>query len=542
MKTTKRGHRQYLNSRYPQAGKESGTIHKDHGGKCRLCLAYPNTYRIGMSSLGLRLVYSMLNARDDVVCERVFLPEQAMTGRLLTLESQTMPSEFDIMAFSISYENDFQNVVKILRASGIPPYAKDRDPRYPLLIMGGPCAFMNPEPLADFFDVIVVAEAEAVLDEFIETYNNSVSRVEFLEALKGVEGMYVPATHSGGAIKRRYLRRMDMPPVGGQLITPDTEFSSMYLIEAMRGCPWHCRFCAISGIYGTPRVRALESMQEEIGRAVGLTKKIGVIGASLTDYPNINELLCIEGVEFSISSLRASKKAALITALIKNKKSVSIAPEAGSVRLRAAINKKITHEDIIETSRLVLSAGIAMLRLYFMIGLPTETDEDIDAMIDLVKEIRALSTAGRIALSVSAFVPKPFTPFQWQPMTQELVILKRLKQLKDGLKRENVGVNHDHLKYAFTEGLLAMGDRRLSSVIVSMADGLSWKNACASHSINPSEYLFRKKQYDEPLPWDFIDNGIKKDSLWREYLLSGAVQIPDDTSSCGHDTKLQSYK
>jgi radical SAM superfamily enzyme YgiQ (UPF0313 family) len=299
----------------------------------------------------------------------------------------------------------------------------------------------------------------------------------------------------------------------------------MYLIEAMRGCPWRCRFCAISGIYGPPRTRSLSSMREEVELARRFTQKVGVIGPSLTDYPHIGELLCIEGVEFSIASLRAGRKAAGITSLIRNRKSVSIAPEAGSNRLRAVINKKITYEDIIDSSRLILSAGIAMLRLYFMIGLPTETDEDIKEMTALVKEIRSLSKTGRIVLSVSAFVPKPFTPFQWHPMEAAPVIMKRLKQLKDGLKKENVKVLHDALKNACTEGLLAMGDRRLSPVIESLADGLTWRKACELHSIDPSEYIFRKKAYEEPLPWDFIDNGIEKKGLWREYSLGMAAPI-----------------
>ncbi|MBF0568746.1 MAG: radical SAM protein [Nitrospirae bacterium] len=529
MKTTKKTQRQPATrqflTRQSLLDKETGTVYKDHGGKTRVCLVYPNTYRTGMSSLGFRLVYGMLNAREDVVCERAFLPESGGHERIYTMESKKMPSEFDIIAFSISYENDFPNVVKILRASGIPPYARDRGVRYPLLIMGGPCAFMNPEPLADFFDVVVVGEAEAVLDEFIDTCNKSDGRSKLLEALKGAEGFYIPSGRDVNCrVKRRFLKDMDAPLIGQQLITPHTEFSSMYLIEAMRGCPWRCRFCAMSGIYGVPRTRPLPIMRQEIERVKGLctAAKVGIIGASLTDYPHIGQLLCIEGVEFSISSLRASRKAAEITALIKTKKSLSIAPEAGSKRLRAVINKKITYEDIIETSRLVLMRGIAMLRLYFMIGLPTETDEDIKEMIALVKEIRGLSKAGRIVLSVSAFVPKPFTPFQWHPMEASVVIMMRLKQLKDGLKKENVKVIHDQLRYAYTEGLLAMGDRRLSPVIESIADGLNWKKACELHSIDPSEYIFRDKPYDEPLPWDFIDNGIEKERLWREYSLSTA--------------------
>ncbi|MBF0517601.1 MAG: hypothetical protein HQK97_10905, partial [Nitrospirae bacterium] len=225
---------------------ETGAACKDHGGKTRVCLAYPNTYRIGMSSLGLRLVYGMLNYRDDVVCERVFLPEPGAPPRIYTVESQKIPSEFDIMAFSISYENDFPNVVKILRASGIPLYARDRASHYPLLIMGGPCAFMNPEPIADFFDVVVVAEAEAVLDGLMDMCREYGDRTALLAALAGVDGMYIPAQRAK-TIKRRFLIDMDVPRRAenlSQLMTPNTEFSAMYLVEAMRGCPWRCRFCA----------------------------------------------------------------------------------------------------------------------------------------------------------------------------------------------------------------------------------------------------------------------------------------------------------
>ncbi len=522
---------------------EKGTVCKDHGGKLRICLVYPNTYHIGMSNLGFRIVYSLFNKRDDVVCERAFLPdndvidEHIRTGTpLFSLESRrSLISFFDVIAFSISFENDYPNVLKILDLIKLPFYSSERDERHPLLIMGGPCTFMNPEPLADFFDVIFVGEAEALTDKFIDTFNKSSDRMFLYQELVDFAGFYVPSLYeteynSLGSIKRRstllsapekikkaVTANSDFIDAAGQLIGEKTEFSNMHLIEAMRGCIWKCRFCAVGRIYNPVKTRSLESIVKEISLRQGITSKVGVISPSLTDYPHVKELLCLENIEFSITSLRADKKSSDILSLIKNKNSVSIAPEAGSERLRKVINKKITSSDIIETSRRILESGIRTLRLYFIIGLPTETDDDIEEAVILINKIRETSPKGNIVASVSTFVPKPFTPFQWHPMAERDTIKRRLKILRDNLKTKSIKIFHEAPKHSYMQGLFSIGDRRISKIIEYISKDMDLQGACRLAGIDPEFYISRKRLSHEIMPWDFIDNSTDKVSLLKEY-------------------------
>ncbi|MBF0590822.1 MAG: radical SAM protein [Nitrospirae bacterium] len=530
---------------------EQGTVYKEHGGKVRVCLCYPNTYYVGMSNLGMRIVYSLLNARRDVVCERAFLPQDDTIDEFLrtrtplySMESITPVADFDIVAFSVSFENDYPNLLKLLRLSRLPIYAKDRDHRSPLIIMGGPCALLNPEPLSAFVDIVFIGEAETMLDDFIETYKASSNRDELFDNLRAISGIYVPSRyvvhyHDDGRIKdrtgypdvirRNYVKDLNElpPPTCGdnnrweQIITPQTEFSSMYLVEAMRGCPWNCRFCAVRNIYGPPRKRGLESLTQQIeGLSQGAKQcgsRVGLIGPSLTDYPHIGEVLRMEGVDFSITSLRASRRSFELMSLMRTKNSVSLAPETGSERLRRVINKQITREDIIETSTLIFNTGISTLRLYFMLGLPTETDDDALETVALVREIRGITKRANIVMSISVFVPKPQTPFQWHPMATGEVIKRRLKLIKDGLKADNVKVFHDIARYAYLEGILSVGDRRLCRALEGMGEESDWRKACQMANISPDFYIHRQKPLDEPLPWDFINCGITKDRLSAEY-------------------------
>ncbi len=522
--------------------KEKGTVFKEHGGNIRICLVYPNTYHIGMSNLGFRIVYSLFNKRNDVVCERAFLPDvsgmdeyKRTETEIFSMESKKSLAHFDVVAFSVSFENDYPNIVEILNMSKIPIHSKDRDAHYPLFIMGGPCAFMNPEPLSPFFDMVFVGEAEVLIDDFVDAYKRSNHKDELYENIKGKDGIYVPAFYEvryleDGRVKERLtskgfpdkinrccLEDMNQFSHVSQIVADETEFSNMFLVEAMRGCPWNCRFCATGKIYNPPRKKGLEAISEEIQGAKASTERVGVLGPSLSDYPFIADVLCIDGVEFSITSLRASSKSAEIVSLIKNKKSISIAPEAGTKRLREVILKRITQEDILETSRLIFEEGIETLKLYFMVGLPTETDEDIQGIIDLVREIRGLSKRGSIVLSVSTFVPKPSTPFQWHPMEELSTVKRRLKMLRRELQMHHVKVFHDVPKYAYMQGLFAMGDRRVAKVLESMVTTNDWKEACEVNGIDPDFYTSRKKTYDEMLPWDFINNKIDKKRLWDEY-------------------------
>src|SRR4030043_1320145 len=517
--------------------KEQGTVYKDPGGRINIALVYPNTYHVGMSNLGFQGIYGLLNRTDDVVCERVFLPEDKDIDEyvrthteLFSMESKRPLNRFDIVAFSVSFENDYPHIAKIFELSGLPLRSSGRDYGYPLIIMGGVCAFFNPEPVADFFDICFIGEADEMLSEFLDVYKESADRSDVLKKSLTVEGLYIPGFYSASydtegkisgrcqsegapeVIKRRYLKDISGSKIMTSIITTETEFSEMYLIEAMRGCPWNCRFCVAGKIYNPPRKKGLQAIEDEIQIALTKTRRIGLIGPSLSDYPHIKDVLRIPEVDFSITSLRASIKSAELVSLMKGHKSVSIAPEAGTERLRKVINKRITEEDILQTSELLFTEGIESLRLYFMVGLPTETGEDIDGIINLVRKIRDVSTKGYITLSISTFVPKPFTPFQWHPIEIPSEVKERLKMIKKGLfPIKGVKVFHDVPKYAYMQGFFSMGDRRVSKALEKFSPIHDWIRAAELSGINKDFYIFRRKEFNEILPWDFIDMGIAKD-------------------------------
>lgn len=523
--------------------KEKGTIHKEPGGKMSICLVYPNTYHVGMSNLGFQGIYTLLNERADVVCERTFLPddedmeEYVRTGtEILSFESRRPLNRFEIVAFSVPFENDYPNILKILRMSKIPLRASERRDAHPFLIMGGVCAFFNPEPLANFFDICFIGEAEEMLLEFMGAYRDSKNRGDLYEKAMRIEGLYLPRFYEisyspdgriaqrkalGNApekTNRRFVKDMSGFKFRPSIITSETEFSSMYLMEAMRGCPWGCRFCVAGSVYKPVRKKDFGALKSEIKDLSSMVGRVGLIAPSLTDYPHVKDILCIDGIDFSIASLRASQKSAELIGFLKGYKSVSIAPEAGTEKLRTVIDKKITEENIIETSRLILSEGIETLRLYFMVGLPTEDDEDIEGIISLVKKIREISPKGSIVITLSTFVPKPFTPFQWHSMERIEVVKKRLKAIKKELiPLRGVKVFHDVPKYAYMQGLFSRGDRRISMVLERMIGIDDWRKACSNAGIDADFYLFRQKDFDEILPWDFIDNNISKEKLWFEY-------------------------
>lgn len=538
--------------------REKGAIRKDHGGRIRICLVYPNTYPVGMSNLGFQGIYGLLNRRDDVVCERAFLPgdedleEYRRTKTpLFSLESKTPVGEFDIVAFSISFENDYPAVLKILELAKVPFRSRERNPYHPLVAAGGVFAFFNPEPLAPAFDIVFIGEAEESLEEFLEVYRGGREKggrpEDWKQSVKknalSLAGVYVPEYYSlsyhadgtiagrsalhgaPGRIRRRYLKDFAKSPLTTAVVTPDSEFSSMYLVEIMRGCPWSCRFCLVGHIYTPLRKKDPAAVFAEIDAAGALARRVGLIGPSLSDYPHIHEVLCMEGVSFSLTSLRASEKSAALVRFLKGSRSVSIAPEAGTERMRRVINKKVTERDILSTSSLLFAAGTGTLRLYFMIGLPTETDEDVSGIADLVKKIRGLSAKGNITLSVSTFVPKPFTPFQWHPMAPLSAVKEKLKRIKRELKDvRGVKVLHDVPKYAHMQGLFARGDRRIFAVLEAMTAEDDWGEACSAAGVDRDFYLFRERDAGENLPWDFIETGSGKESLWREYRT--ALSVP----------------
>ncbi|MBI5633406.1 MAG: radical SAM protein [Nitrospirae bacterium] len=522
---------------------EKGVVFKDPGGRINIALCYPNTYSVAMSSLGFQGIYGFFNSLSDIVCERVFSPDQEdweeyekSGAEPFSLESRRPLSAFDIIAFSVSFENDYPNLLKMLKMARIPLRSSERASHYPLVIMGGVSAFYNPEPLADFMDVIFVGEAEEMLEEFLSQYRKTGEREELLLKLPAIKGIYVPrfytvrydetgrimgraaSHHAPDTVCKRAIKDITRSFLRSAILTPHAEFSNMYLLEAMRGCPWSCRFCVAGHIYNPPRQKDLSGLAAEVRAAVQKTQKVGLIGPSLSDYPHAEEVLQMEGVDFSITSLRASPKSVRLAQLMKGHKSISIAPEAGTQRLRDAINKKITEEDILETAKQILECGIETLRLYFMIGLPTETREDIDGIIGLVKAVRRNSRKGFIRLSVSTFVPKPFTPFQWHPMEPLKSIKGKLQLIKKGLAREKgIKVLHDMPKQAHLQGLFALGDRRVGRVVERIAFDNIDVIKKGSEDIDIASYIYRQKDFSENLPWDFIDAGVSKGHLWSEY-------------------------
>ncbi len=527
--------------------REQGTVFKDPGGRISICLIYPNTYRVGMANLGFQGVYGLLNTRDDVVCERAFLPDEEdlalhkKTGTpLFSLESKRPVTAFDIAAFSIPFENDYPNILRILECSKIPFLSSRRDRFHPLLIAGGVCPSFNPEPIAPVFDVMFVGDAEESLNEFLEKYKAAMQTGQVKDAAKktalSIEGVYVPDYyavhyHNDGTIAgriplhdapatvtRRYFGALSSASVTTAIVSAESEFSNMYLIEAMRGCPWSCRFCLVGHMYRPLRKKEIAAIKDEIARAKQYTGKIGLIGPSLTDYAHIKEVLGIRGVDFSITSLRACAKSVELVELLKGHKSISIAPEAGTERMRKVIDKKVSENDILDTSARILETGVENLRLYFMIGLPTETQEDISGIVDLVRKIRLTSKRGTLVLSISTFVPKPLTPFQWHVMEPLGAIKEKLKFIKKTLRDEgNVKVFHDVPKYAYLQGCFARGDRRTFKVIEAMSKTDDMKKACFETGIDMDFYIFRKRDFQEILPWDFIKSDTMKERLWEEY-------------------------
>ena len=554
---------------------ETGTVIKDWGGKIPVGLIYPNRYFLGMSNLGFQTVYHRLNQLTNVVCERFFLPESedmaaASSGPgPLSLESQRPMADFSIVAFSLAFENDYTNLVHLLQLGKLSLYSSRRRQHEPLVAAGGVATFLNPEPIAPFIDVFLLGEAENLLEEFIDVWqearDNDLSREEQLaHVARRVSSAYVPslfrAEHDADGRLTSFEPLVDIPkkisarpapiesgdPITSVITTPHTEFPDMVLVEIGRGCGRGCRFCAAGFVYRPVRHRQSDKVVQAALRKKG---KIGLLSSAVSDHPDIDAIcsqLTKVGTSLSVSSLRAdSVTPTMVDALRQSGlQTVTIAPEAGSERLRQVINKNLTEEQILAAVTLVVSAGIPNLRLYFMIGLPTETEEDVAAIITLVKKIkheqltiaRGQKRLGTITLSVSSFVPKPFTPFQWVPFCDLSVLKQRIKKLKGGLGRvANVKVHADVPRWAYVQALLARGDRNLAPLveIVSQKGG-NWTQAIKAVNVNPEFYVYRQRDRDELFPWDFIDHGVSKDYLWSEYqaALAGESTPPCDPDNC----------
>jgi radical SAM superfamily enzyme YgiQ (UPF0313 family) len=533
--------------------RETGYVQKPHGGRLRVALAFPNTYFVGMSSLGFQTVYQLFNQIDDVVCERAFLPgrqqlqQQLNSGApLLTIESQTPVSNCDVLAFSVSFEWDYTNVVSMLRLAGLPTRAEARSTRHPLIVIGGAVTFVNPEPLAPFADVIAAGEGEVLVPALVAALRDSSDRAEVLSRLASERGFYVPSfydvryeddgaiaafeprpgTGAPAVVKKAAVRSAEkLDPPATSIFTPDTEFGSRFLIEVVRGCANLCRFCWAGYNYLPVRAFPADKILERARQARQYSSRAGLVSIALCDHPEIERILeglLDMGYSISPASLRLDDLTAPIVQLLhrSGERSITIAPEAGSDRLRRVINKTVTNAEILEATDLIFANGIENLKLYYMIGLPTEQDADIVGIRDLTVEMRDVmmkyarerGRPGRIVGSVNPLIPKPGTAYQWLPMEDPSVTdrkAKRLRQLLGGI--DNVYFNIKSERHSYYQALLSLGDRRVAPTIeAAERNGGNWRAAVAETGLDANFYIFRDRSSDVLLPWDIIDGGLKR--------------------------------
>jgi len=537
--------------------RESGVIKKKWKGRLPVALVFPNRYSLGMSNLGFQLIYELLNARDDVVCERVFYDPASPP---LSVESNHPLSDFPIILFSVSFEDDFPNIVKIIDGGGLEPLAAQRSgsnlvaPGNPLLIGGGVATFINPEPLAPIFDMIVIGEAEPVLPQvfdYLLTAVGSQGKDVLLSTMAStLAGCYVPSLyepdynpdgtfagfHAAPGVPERVAKMVHgKTEVAGHstILSPDAEFANIYLTELGRGCSRGCRFCAAGFVYRPPRLWDSKAIIGAMGERPAESGRVGLLGmemAQASDLQAVSEYLLKESCALSFSSLRADVITPTILKLLgqSSLKSAAIAPDGPSERLRRVISKHITEEDVIQAATALVRAGIRNLKLYFMIGLPTEEEEDLDEMVSLIRKVhREIGAIGRgrgrlseLVLSVNSFVPKAWTPFQYYGFATVPVLKRRIKFLRKAISgMKNIKMTVDNPDRAFFQATMARGDRRVGEALVAMARTTrNWRHVLKELGVDPSFYAERPRPETEIFPWEIVAHGIKRRYLWKEYM------------------------
>lgn len=562
----------------------------------RFAFCFPDVYEVGMSYLGMQILYYFLNRRDDTYCERVYAPwtdmEELMRQNnipLFALESQEAINKFDIVAFTLQYEMSYTNIINMLDLAGIPIWSKDRKENDPIICAGGSCAY-NPEPLADIIDFFYIGEGEVLYDDIIQLYktNKEVggSREDFLEKLLDFDGIYVPKFYdvkykdSGeiesfkpnnpkakSVIKKVIVSDLDKSFYPEKLLVPLIEIvHDRVILETFRGCIRGCRFCQAGMIYRPVREKSVDTLLEQAKTLVKASghEEISLLSLSTNDYTcfetladNLLNEFASKGINLSLPSLRIDAFSLELMSKIQSvrKSSVTFAPEAGTQRLRDVINKNLSEEEILNGCKLLFDGGWNRVKLYFMMGLPTETEEDLKAIgqladkivnkyFEIPKEERKKPIT--VVLSTSCFVPKPFTPFQWAAQDTADMFIQKQKVVKNSITRKQVQYNYHHANLSSLEGVMARGDRRIGKVIYQ-----AWKNGCKFDAwndlfsyqkwleafnitgINPTFYANRQRDLDEILPWDHISIGVTKEFLLREYQKAlNAVVTPNCRQQC----------
>lgn len=565
--------RQLLDKYRQRLAAESGAVVKPWEEHYRVALIYPNTYHQAMSNLGFQTVYHLLNQYDDCLCERFFLPDAAdilehqRSGYpLVSLESQRPLTDFDLIAFSISFENDYLHLPTIFSLADLPLFAAERSAADPLVLFGGICAFLNPEPLADIVDLVAVGEAEPILPELMARLTDGgADRQSLLSALATIPGIYIPSLYAidyaadgtvasirpqqsvPNQITRQFLADLDESASRSYLQTEATEFGNMALAEVSRGCSRGCRFCAAGYIYLPPRERSLDNLLEQVDTGLCQRSKIGLVGAAVADHTQFEALqqgILARGGAVSVSSLRLDALTEEEVSGLRESglRTAAIAPEAGSQRMRDLINKGLDEEQILHAVQLLAAGDILNLKLYFLIGLPTETLADLEELIQLAEKIRliwrevgrARGQMGTVTLSVNPFIPKPFTPLQWSGMDTEKNLKKKIRFLRSAVSRmPNTELISESIRSAILQAFLSRGDRRIARLLPEMAAGGNLKQLCKKSGLDLDFYVTRARSAEELFPWQVIDQGIRHDYLWQEFQRALAGKFtPPCSSSC----------